>query len=1218
MNILVSRSRLFLFMVLGLLIGGVEALASSTASQNMTKSQMPKGLWQAFSEARHAVELNKEKKEDYSYKAYNPKNRYGIQYGEQGLKLQKTNWEFGMTLQAYGQDAALAPVRKATLHVKGNKIIYDRGTVCEWYINDTKGLEQGFTLHKPKNYDTEKELILSLVLKGGLIPKWKIKGESISFYKNNTKAFDYEKLKAFDNKGKVLTSRLALKENTLQILVDTKDAQWPVTVDPVFSTEQKVVSVTSDAVKYGRFAYAVALSGDTALIGTPYDDDGGTYSGSAYVMVKTLAGWVAQAKLIASDASAEDYFGRSVALDGDTALIGVYGDDDGGTNSGSAYVFTRSGTTWSQQTKLIASDPTLFDQFGWSVALDGDTALIGADVGDNGIGDSGSAYVFTRSGTTWTEQAKLTAWDAAADDNFAYSVALSGDTALIGTPYNDDRATDSGSAYIFTRSGTIWKEQQKLTAVDAAAGDYFGYAVALKGDTAVIGAYFDDDDFIGENTGSAYIFTNNEINGSTVWKEQQKLTASDAEAFDNFGKSVALDGNITLIGALYDDDNGSGSGSAYIFTRSGTTWTEQQKLIASDAYNSDLFGNSVALEGDTALVGAAYDNDGVLDSGSAYVFTLMGTTWTEEQKLTATASEAGDMFGASISLDGDTALVGAVNDYDGGPFSGSVYVFTRLGDNWAQQDKLTASDATGGDQFGISVALDGDTALVGAWNNDEGGTNSGSAYIFTRSGTTWTQQAKLLASDPGNYDNFGNSVALDGDTALIAAELDDNSWGTNSGTVYVFIGSGANWTEQAKLTASDAVGGDQFGHSVALDGDTALVGATNDYDITNSGSAYIFTRSGTVWTEDANLSASDASGGDQFGISVALDGDTALVGAAYDDDGGTNSGSAYIFTRSGRTWTQQAKLTASDAADVDQFGNSVALIGNTALIGAWNNDDGGSNSGSAYIFTRSGTIWTEYVKLMASDAAGGDKFGKAVALNGDTSLIGALSDDDGGTDSGSAYFNRFECGFTGPIIANTWTMIGLPCAPDSNVDTVGGLFGDTLDVNAYYTRWIVYRYNVATNSYEQLQLTDTVSQGEGYWLLSYDDSYWDAPGSLTSYPVTQAEGCASADGCYAIDLVLPDSATSRHNLVGFPNNIDIDWSQVRFVLDDGTTYTPSQAETNNIASKTIWKWNGSSYDTYDDSTPGMLGTLSSHEGFWIQLLSGSFSETSVKLMIPAK
>jgi len=320
-------------------------------------------------------------------------------------------------------------------------------------------------------------------------------------------------------------------------------------------------------------------------------------------------------KLLAiGDAAAYDSFGEAVSISGDTAVIGAYGDDDVALGSGSTYIFTLSGSNWSQQAKLTAGDAAAYDSFGEAVSISGDTAVIGAPRDDDGGSNSGSAYIFTRSGSTWSQQAKLTASDAAANDHFGYSVSISSDTTVVGAYWNDDAGSDSGSAYVFTRSGSTWSQQAKLTASDAAASDYFGVAVSVSGDTAVIGAYLDGD--AGSYSGSAYVFTRS---GST-WSQQAKLTASDAAANDLFGGDVSVSGDTAVIGAQGDADAGSSSGSAYVFTRSGSTWTQRAKLNASDAAASDLFGRAVSISGETALVGAYLNDDAGNDSGSAYIF----------------------------------------------------------------------------------------------------------------------------------------------------------------------------------------------------------------------------------------------------------------------------------------------------------------------------------------------------------------------------------------------------------------------------------------------------------------------------------------------------------------------------------------------------------------------------------------------------------------------
>jgi hypothetical protein len=389
---------------------------------------------------------------------------------------------------------------------------------------------------------------------------------------------------------------------------------------------------------------------------------------SSQLLASIEGNWIETQKLLASDGAANDHFSEyAVALDDNTALIGAYYDDDKGANSGSVYVFTRTGTTWTEQQKLLAIDGAAGDNFGVSVTLSGDTAIIGAP-GDENL--TGSAYVFTRTGTTWTQQAKLTAPDGVPDAFFGYPVSLSGDTIMIGANQDDDNGYWSGSVYVFIRTGTTWTQQAKLIASDGGVEDGFGYGISLVGDTALIGAIWDND--YGNHSGSAYVFTRT----GTNWTQQQKLLPSDGVTDAQFGISVSLDGNTALIGANRDDDNGLRSGSAYVFTRTGTTWTQEAKLIASDGATEERFGIDVALEGDTALIGSETPDNGD-NSGSVYVFTGTGNTWTEGQKLLASDGASVDWFGFSIALDGDTALFAASQDDDNGFNSGSAYIFTR-------------------------------------------------------------------------------------------------------------------------------------------------------------------------------------------------------------------------------------------------------------------------------------------------------------------------------------------------------------------------------------------------------------------------------------------------------------------------------------------------------------------------------------------------------------
>ena len=383
--------------------------------------------------------------------------------------------------------------------------------------------------------------------------------------------------------------------------------------------------------------------------------------------------------------------------------------------------------------------------------------------------------------------------------------------------------------------------------------------------------------------------------------QQAALADPDAAAGDSFGYAVAVDGDTALVGAEAKTVAGRvNAGAVFVYTRTGTTWSQQTELTAADGAATDYFGGSVALAGDTAVVGAYGKSvGGHADAGVAYIYTRAGTVWSQKAELSDPDAAAGDYFGISVALAGDTALVGAYGAaFDGHAGAGAAYVYTRTGTAWSQQAELTADDAAVNDYFGYSVALSGDTALVGAaYKTVSGQSSAGAAYVFTRTGTTWPQQAKLSDPDAATNDQFGSSLALSGGTALVGAEGKAVDGQTGAGAAYICASTGANWSQQAELSDPDAAESDAFGSSVALAGDKAVVGArwktVGGYP--GAGAAYIYTRTGATWPQQAELSDPDAATNDRFGWSVALSGDTALVGAAYKTVGGqSGAGAAYV------------------------------------------------------------------------------------------------------------------------------------------------------------------------------------------------------------------------------------------------------------------------------------------------------------------------------------
>lgn len=453
------------------------------------------------------------------------------------------------------------------------------------------------------------------------------------------------------------------------------------------------------------------------------------------------------------------------------------------------------------------------------------------------------------------------------------------------------------------------------------------------------------------------------------------------------------------------------------------------QLLGSDAYlkasntgADDLFGSSVAVSGDLIVVGAPWEDSsttgvnsvpdqGAPRSGAAYLFRRTGGIWVQEAYLKASNTDAYDGFGSNVAVSGDVVVVGAQGEdsstagVNGMPdelatSSGAAYVFRRTGGAWIQEAWLKASNPGAGDYFG-AVAVSGDVVVVGAQFEDsasvginsvpdEGAPNSGAAYVFRWTGVTWTEEAYLKAFNTGAGDRFGCDVGVSGDVVVVAAPSEDSAstgvdsvwdeYAPDSGAAYVFRGSGGTWVREAYLKASNTGWGDAFGSSVAVSGDLVAVGAMAEDRVAtgmawSSGAAYVFRRTGGAWAQEAYLKASNAEDNDFFGWGVSASGDLIVVAAYGEDSSSTgvngtpdelapDSGAAYVFRRTGSAWVQEAYLKASNTGSGDEFGaGRAAVSGGLIVVGARLEDsdtkgvnsapnEGALDSGAVYVFSR--------------------------------------------------------------------------------------------------------------------------------------------------------------------------------------------------------------------------------------------------------------------------
>ena len=511
--------------------------------------------------------------------------------------------------------------------------------------------------------------------------------------------------------------------------------------------------------------------------------------------------------LYASDAAASDHFGWTISLSGDYAIVGAYNKNSA---TGAAYIYTRNTSTgvWGDEQKIQASDKAGSDYFGYSVSLSGDYAIVGAYGEDTGGSQAGAAYIYKRNASTgvWGDEQKIQASDKASSDYFGWSVSLSGDYAIVGA-YNKNSAT--GAAYIYTRNTStgVWGDEQKIQASDKAGSDYFGYSVSLSGDYAIVGAYGEDTG--GSAAGAVYIYTRNTSTG--VWGDEQKIQASDKAGSDSFGKSVSINGDYAIVGAYRKD---SYTGAAYIYTRNGTTWSEQQKIEASDKAVGDEFGWSISINSNYAIVGAwRKDDTGGTDAGAVYIFERSGTTWTEVKRITASDGQADDNFGYSVAIDGTNVFVGARDEDTKGSDAGAAYVYKKVNVlDFDGYNKLTFSGLESGSTS--NVTFNGNTYSIGTASNvyiTETGTYEAESKGTTTFALTKNVVSGSIIDKPYNatsivsWTNLGTTLTSDTNNITFSGYVDWDTTGTVStsfdSTNNAVVFGGGNVGLQADFTS---------------------------------------------------------------------------------------------------------------------------------------------------------------------------------------------------------------------------------------------------------------------------------------------------------------------------------------------------------------------------------------------------------------------------------
>jgi hypothetical protein len=788
-----------------------------------------------------------------------------------------------------------------------------------------------------------------------------------------------------------------------------------------------------------RFGKSVSLSndGNKVAIGTNENDGNGSAAGHVRVFEWNGSSWTQVS--IDIDGCVGDQLGKSVSMSGDGSriLVGARVDDffNQSSNAGSVSVYQLNTTPNWVQTGNDIDGEAAWDYSGQSVSIssDGFRVAVGTPQNDGNGSNAGHVRIYELSGTTWVQLGDDLDGEATLDES-GYSVSLSGDgvRVAIGALYNDGTASNAGHVRIYEVSGTTWT--QMGSDIDGEAGsNYFGASVSLSSDGSrvAVGAQLNDGN--GGNAGHVRVF---DWNGS-AWV-QAGLDIDGEAAGDRSGYSVSLsgDGLRVAVGAPFNDGTGAQAGHVRIHNWNGSAWVQIGVDIDGEA-ESDQFGWSVSLDNDGSRVAiGAYTNNGNgTNSGHVRVFEWSGSAWVQ-MGLDIDGMGSNDLLGSSVSLnsDGSRVVIGGRLSDATGLDSGHVRVFDWDGYSWNKVGFDIDGEASG-DQSGYSVSMSGNGSrvVIGAYNNDANGSNSGharvfelgsygndvlnagAAYVYYKNTGTWGLQATLFADDKETDALYGAAVSVHGDWAVVGAP----GYNTSAGAAYVYNRLGFSWSQTAKLEGDATLplaAGDKFGCAVEIYESTMLIGACDQPSVVSgSGSVYVYELTGSTWNFVTRFTP-DAFTNGHFGTSISVHSDRAAIGAP--DTTGSGTGRVYVYDKLAGTWSRTTRFKTSDFATGDLIGNNVGVYNDTIMATAENKTNA---QGAAYYFTYNGSVWSQTQKIVDVNPRDGDYFGRSIAIEGNIMCVGENRQDQ--TDPATAGQGRLLHVYTRPDTTSNWTLL---------------------------------------------------------------------------------------------------------------------------------------------------------------------------------------------------
>ncbi|MEY2407920.1 MAG: hypothetical protein QOF48_590 [Verrucomicrobiota bacterium] len=754
--------------------------------------------------------------------------------------------------------------------------------------------------------------------------------------------------------------------------------------------------------------YSVALEGNLAVVGTPFADVGASDSG--LVKIYQAASGALVRTLTNPRATAGDDFGTAVAISGTRVVVGAPSLHPFVSPSGLVYIYDLAGGVNAGVPVLTLTNPTpsFANRFGAAVAISGTRVIVGVPNDDSGAASAGSVYVYDlASGTPSLPLLKLNNPSPGANDEFGFAVAMSGSRAVVGAYDDNTGATNSGSAYAYDLAGaTPATPVLTLTNPAPMALDQFGKAVGISMTRIVVGA--PRDGAAGFQSGSAYIY---DLAGATPAVPVITLVDPTPNAGAQFGGAVGLDGARVVVGALNHRAGTLATGSAYIYELSGGMPTVPVEVLTNPTpAEGDQFGFSVAISGTRVLAGAPGDDTRGHDAGSAYSFDLAsGTPAVPVAVLNGAIPAANELFGSSVSVSGPWVVIGVPYDDTGALDAGVVYVY-RLDGGATTVPFLTLTNPSPvtSAYFGFSVAISGTRVVVGVIYDDNGPTYAGSAYVYDMAGGTLGVPVwKLINPRPRQADYFGESVAISGSRIVVGAPY-DSAAAFESGRAYIYNLAGAT-PNVATLTITNPspAAEDYFGHDVSIAGNRVVIGAFgDDSGATNAGSVYVYDLgTATPAVPVVTLTNPSPEVNDWFGSALAISGTRVVVGAYGDRNGGFYSGSAYVYDVAGGTPSVPILiLTNPTPAAGDSFGDAVGISGSRITVGAQGDDAAMMDAGVVYLYDLDGATPNIPVATLTHPNPGkSDQLGSAVAIDGTTIVVGAPFVDGTTLDRGAAY-----------------------------------------------------------------------------------------------------------------------------------------------------------------------------------------------------------------------